>query len=248
MSVYLSLPKKTKNLSQDLIQQFHIAFHSTFQEIETDSLRENLLYIKGFLETCKNTKGYKSLVIFAGGNKLWEILYSKYEIPTQVHVSHRPYMDPLLEKEETAKRYLVVLADKSQATYFTLYHGMVEQQGHIYDPSVPQNVKATSMEDSQDKMFRRVLDHLHKHLITVTNRVTMVINHKQIHGVVIGGHRELLHKIEEHLPQDLRQKVIGNFVCELSGDMNDVSQKSNQIIQRMQKSSGNHQPSLSAIA
>lgn len=123
---------------------------------------------------------------------------------------------PKVKEKNFYKRYLVILADRKKARIFTIYLGDFEDKGEeIFAPDVPQRIKAEGF--SPGKISRHIHEHLCRHLKEIGKKSwEYVIKRriKQLDGVFIGTHKELLSEVRNHLPGKLQSKVLGEFVME----------------------------------
>ena len=115
-------------------------------------------------------------------------------------------------------RYMVLLADRKKAIIFTFVNGQIEDHDTLSVDDVPQNVRANERDffGRSDIIFRHIEDHLHRHLKLVAKMATEFARGKHINFILIGGHLEMFEKIKKHLPKNLQDKVIGEFVAELN--------------------------------
>ena len=113
---------------------------------------------------------------------------------------------------------------------YTLYLGVIEAQEDFEHKDVPQRVNGRGASERVDKINRHIQDHLHKHFDHVAKRMTDFVQKKPLAGVVVGGHKESMHLLENHLPKDLRTKIIGEFTADTDLDQNSVLAKSKEII------------------
>lgn len=96
----------------------------------------------------------------------------------------------------------------------------------IMDEDVPQKVKTDNAR--WGKVERHIRDHLmhhFKHVGAEAMRYLIKRNIKQLDGVFIGGHQEVLHQIKEYLPSRLKNKVKGEFVVNLDLPLGDLTNK-----------------------
>ncbi|MDO8269161.1 MAG: hypothetical protein Q7T54_00635, partial [Candidatus Levybacteria bacterium] len=97
-------------------------------------------------------------------------------------------------------KYLVLLVDRKRARMFTLANGTVERHLELSNDEAPSRVKhGDDTWDAQDKIFRHIEDHLHRHLEHVAKEALGFVKKEKITGVLIGGHRPLFSKIEKQL-------------------------------------------------
>ena len=119
--------------------------------------------------------------------------------------------------------YLVLLVDRTHARMVVLQNGAVIRKKDSKPDDVPQKVKhGDDTWDSQDKIFRHIEDHLHRHLVHVGKDTAQLIKQYPVSGIFIGSHRTLFSKIENHIPYPYINMVKGRFVTELKMPWNDI--------------------------
>lgn len=122
------------------------------------------------------------------------------------------------------RRYLFVIADRKFAKLLTFLDGVLEDHLEIEDDSVPQDVKSNKEENyaRNNKIIRHIEDHIHRHLQLISKKADDFVGLKRIHGVFIGGHKEMHHLIKKHLNPSLQKKIVGEFVFPLKVNKNET--------------------------
>lgn len=80
-----------------------------------------------------------------------------------------------------------------------------------------------------DKIFRHIEDHLHRHLQLVAKATKDFSKSKDIRFVIVGGHAQMIPKIKKHLPYPLDKMVRGQFITELNIPLSEVLRHSKKI-------------------
>lgn len=138
--------------------------------------------------------------------------------------------------EKFMKTYLVLLIDRKQVKYFTLSNGVVGASSEFVDGQVPQKVKhGDDTWDAQDKIFRHIEDHLHRHFLLVFKAVKSFLRENHVNAILIGSHKPLFSKIEKHIPYPLNLKIEGKFVTELKGPFNEVLKRAKRVISQIER-------------
>ncbi|HVZ58590.1 MAG TPA: hypothetical protein VG935_02455 [Patescibacteria group bacterium] len=133
------------------------------------------------------------------------------------------------------KTYFILLADRKQAIYFLVTGRAVMKKDILLDPSVPQRVKhGDDTWDAQDKIYRHIEDHLHRHLTKVADNAKKFVDGEKFDGVVIGGHKQLFSKLIEHLPPKISQQVVATFTAELKVPDNAILEKAESVIRSVE--------------
>lgn len=225
--------------SKNTLQQMQEFLSKNLDDMQKTEVGQNIEYMQGFMQKYEPKYPDESVAVFSGDNILFEIIHLPYPIENTVRVSHSPFLTPILEQQATYRRYLVILVDKAKAKFFTLTQGTVEEQGEVYDPSVPQTVNQDASEalyaNREDKINRHIQDHLHRHFALIGRKVQTFVGDKPIQGVIIGGHKMFFRQFEKYLPQNLREKVVGEFVSELHGNVNELIEKSIALVQKIDR-------------
>lgn len=114
------------------------------------------------------------------------------------------------------KKYLLLLVDREHTKLLLVSDNHLIAEKKVEKDYVPKKVKhGDDAWDSQDKIFRHIEDHLHRHLKHSASEAAQFVKGEGISGVLIGGHKPLFSKINQHLPVTLSKKVVGNFITEL---------------------------------
>lgn len=191
---------------------------------------QDIEYVDAFLQLNEHILRSRGIAIFTGGNKLWEVVTTPFPLPTFLNVNHSPYLYPIQKELHIFDRFLVILADREKAKFFTLYSGELEDQIEFKDKDVPQKVNGRNLGSRTGKTDRHIQEHLNQHFKIIAEKVNEFSYHKPINGVVVGGHKELIHRFEEHLPKHLRDKIIGEFTAEPDMNMNELLNRSKEIL------------------
>lgn len=132
-----------------------------------------------------------------------------------------------MKQENLRKRFLVILADRKRARFFTIFLGSFEDSGEELAPEeVPQKIKAEGFRPG--KISRHIREHLFSHLKNVGQKALEFLIKKRIYqldGVFIGTHKELFSAVKNHLPVKLKQKVVGEFTIKPNNALGDITSK-----------------------
>ena len=135
----------------------------------------------------------------------------------------------------TTKKYLLLLVDRQHAKLFIIADGRIIEEKKVEKDNVPQNVKhGDDTWDAQDKIFRHIEQHLHRHLHHVAVEATTFIKEKNVTGILIGGHKPLFAKVESHLQYPFSKKVFGTFVTELKVPNNIILHRALQELEKIE--------------
>ena len=131
---------------------------------------------------------------------------------------------------------MILLVDRQKAKMFMLTNGTVANTVEIKDGHVPQKVKhGDDTWDAQNKIFRHIEDHLHRHLLLIGKKATDFARQNHVSGLIIGSHKALFSKVEKHLPVPLSKKLKGRFVTELKAPFNEILHKAVLCVAKIEK-------------
>lgn len=228
LSVYLGVSDKKEKLPK----RFASLLKQSLPEYQEATLRQNIEYIRAYLEQFSSQDKYRGIALFSGGKNLWEVVTTEFKLPDRITLSHSPDLGPLLHELDTYKRYLVILADRERTRLYTLYLGAIEDKEDFRKDDVHQKVKAQGSPELEKNIDSHIRDELQKHFDFVADKVKEFVERKPLAGVVVGGHQTSLHDLENHLPKQIRQKIIGTFTADTDLDDNTLIAKSKEVIEK----------------
>lgn len=231
LSVYINTFHKDH---PDMLKNFRHLVVDYLSSEEQEAVKQNISYIQGFLETFPTPQDCKTLVLFSGGDHLWEVVTTDIEIPEQITVSHSPFTAPLEKTLDTYKNYLVLLADKEKALLLKMREGILEEKKEVLDESmnqeVPQKMKGRNNNMRSGKIDRHIQEHLHRHFQHIGKEVDHFLEGENIAGVLIGSHQQLIHPLEENLSLQTKEKILGEFIADLNAPLDDLLAKSTEVL------------------
>jgi peptide subunit release factor 1 (eRF1) len=229
LSVYLSVKN---NPGESLVDVFQKLVDSSVITTQQDRVEDDIFAVITYLKQIQATKQIHNIAIFSGGNNLWEVISHDFSIPSVCKISYSPYVSPLSTALQKEHRYLVILADREKAIYFTLRNSIVEKYEEFRDAIVPQKVKANKGEyfARNTIIFRHIENHLHRHLRRISHHIDRFLNGMPVAAVIVGGHKPLIHKVEKHLNPLLRRKIVGEFVSELHILKNEIVKQGKKAV------------------
>ena len=96
------------------------------------------------------------------------------------------------------------------------------------DQKVPQKVKGRNATMRTGKIEQHIHEHLRKHLKHIGAEVDSFLEEQPIAGVLIGSHQQLIKPLEDHLPNKLKGKILGEFIADLNAPFHKIIEKSQQ--------------------
>lgn len=230
LSVCLSTNGKQVPYSSYFSTQLHSLVHQNLSEEQRREWQVDLERIENYLHGFLDRSNVRSLVFLTSGKKFWQVMDFEFSLPPSCRILSKSYLKPFEEIVDKYQKYLVLLVDRKKARLFTVHLGKIEEHKDIFGADVPQNVKAKKIDyGREDKIFRHIEIHLHRHLQNIALVAKNFAKGKNIHFIIIGGHAEIIPKMKKHLRYPLKQKVLGQFVTELNIPLNEVFLHSKKV-------------------
>jgi peptide chain release factor subunit 1 len=183
------------------------------------------------------TKGRGSHALFArsGGG---EQLTLPVDLRERIVVDRSPYASPLSSLIDQYERYGVIICGQKKATLFEVYLGEIEgweqvegeHQRHRRAPAGGPQRSATkgagSFQGLEELRRRNHAEYvLHQHLAEVADRAFRRFRVRPFDRLIIGGNKEVMPKLEEHLHSYLKQRVVAREQLSLDLSQKDAREK-----------------------
>lgn len=230
LSVYLGADSLQAPSGKFLLTQFHSLLHQSLNNEQREIFKNDIERIEEYLKDYIPTD--RSLVIFCAGQNLWEIVNLEFALPVNISASSSPNIQPILKAKQEYSKYLVLLVDREKARMFTVEQGEIIEQSDFIGGYVPQEKKATGRDGNagrSDIMSRHASVMLDRHIELACKAASEFAKSKKINFLIIGGHSEILAKVAEALPFDLKNKLAGSFEIEINLPLNDILKESKKI-------------------
>lgn len=130
---------------------------------------------------------------------------------------------------------MILLVDRKRSKMFTLVNGLVMKNEEFKFSDTPRKVRhGDDTWDAQDKIYRHIEDHVHRHLASIAESATIFAKQNHVSGIIIGGHKPLFSKIVNHLKYPLNKKVKGTFVTELKAPFDEIVKRAIDKISKLE--------------
>lgn len=118
---------------------------------------------------------------------------------------------------------MVFIADRKRAKMIAIRDNVIIDEKEVIDESVPKNVKhGDDTWDAQDKIFRHIEEHLHRHLTYVVSVASKFAVKHHVSLILVGSHNTLFNKIEKHFTYPISKLVKGKFVAATTTSANHI--------------------------
>lgn len=230
LSVYLGADTAQAPTGDFLQKQFHSLLHQYLSKDQRAEFEQDITRINEYLQNY--IPFARSLIFFSAGEKLWEVAKLEFYLSEKIKIDNSPYILPIMSGVSRYSEYMVLLTDREKTRMFTVEQGEITEYSEFEGSYVPQRASSTgkgSLPSQIDVNFRHNEAMLDRRLDLSANAVAKFIKNKNIHFIILGGHKEMFKRVEESLTKDIRSKIIGNFVTEVDIPLNEILDKSKQI-------------------
>lgn len=183
------------------------------QEFDADAER-----VRQFVEQYRDVK--RGLVIFCDAS---ETLLWHRELNVRVRNGARwdetPSVRPLIEMLDEYERYAVVLTDRKQARFFTIFLGEIEEHSQAEAPLDVTRINAIGTDhiESQMTIQHKADQHAHLHLKNVAELTARRANVREFDRLILAGPEEATSELLGLLPKALRSKVVRQIALPING-------------------------------
>lgn len=135
-----------------------------------------------------------------------------------------------MDNRKTHNRYLVIVADRMQGRFFTIFLGDFENMGKFVKNNVWEKTKTNN--GRQGKVDRHIRDHFYKHLKHIGKEADNFIktDFLGINGVIVGGHKDELSDIKKSLPGHLKKIIVGEFIAKPDISLGELTEKAKSVL------------------
>jgi|Deesub1362B_J571_1020462.scaffolds.fasta_scaffold00036_26 peptide chain release factor subunit 1 len=188
--------------------------------------------IESFINTNKR-EFKKGLVIISSQEvSFWRTYHLSIPVKNLLVVDKTPFINPLLDIIDNYPRYLILLIEKEFARLFIVQLSEITEYVRIHTPDVPGKHKKGGWFALAETHYQRHIDyHVEIHLKEVEKTLEECINKEKIDIIFIGGHEEVRKKFINLLPQQIKEKIHGEFNAQLEITPDEVLKKVSPLLE-----------------
>lgn len=230
LSVYLGMDSLQAPSDKFLTTQFHSLLHQCLGSDQRNIFENDIKRIEEYLNDY--VPKARSLVIFSAGKNMWEVAEFEFSIPAKISVGTSPALDSITKSQLEYSKYMVLLVDREKARMFTVEQGEVVEQSEFHGDYVPQRKKMTGRDGAagrSDIISRHTDELFDRHIDLSCKEAAKFAKSQDISFLLIGGRNEILSRIAESLPYELKNKLSGSFEINTNLPLNDILIESKKI-------------------
>ncbi|KAA5539209.1 hypothetical protein FYK55_25140 [Roseiconus nitratireducens] len=175
--------------------------------LELENFEASLANIQALIEE-ESLESYAGVCMFSseilGFTRGYPI---SMEVPNRLVVGPAPHIRPLAELQDEYETFLIVAADNDRTRLLVVTNEIAEVESTVKG-GVKNHVRKGGW--SQQRYERRRDEQLGHYGDEVSEKITTLVGEHDIHRIVMVGSQETMRAIEEHLPQQIADKVVGH--------------------------------------
>lgn len=133
-------------------------------------------------------------------------------VPNELRVGSSPYIRPLAELQDEYQTFALVACDNSVTRIFLVTNQEAELEEQIKG-GVKNHVRKGGW--SQQRYSRRRDNQLHRYAGEVADALGELVRSHDVERIILAGSQETMREIEQELPEELSQKVVGKEAFDL---------------------------------
>jgi peptide chain release factor subunit 1 len=142
--------------------------------------------------------------------------FEEVTLPRAVHdrvmVDETPWVRPMLAVLDEYRRAGVVVVDRSVAQLWELYQDELQEDARFADPKLRKRNYAGGWQGYRENVVQHKSQELaKKHFRHVVDVLRERAGAHRYDVLIVGGHDEQVASFLDHLPRDLRERVVGTF-------------------------------------
>ncbi|MFO7917805.1 MAG: Vms1/Ankzf1 family peptidyl-tRNA hydrolase [Anaerolineae bacterium] len=222
LSVYLDT--ELGNKSKEAVK---LRFRDSVRDLE-DAAAPEIEAVQEYLdfEFDWETKG---LGLWVSGDELWEVATFPAPVEDRAVYTTDPYIRVLVDVLDRFAPYGVAVVDNEKVRLFSVAWGRIQAESESYG----QGVKRHKQGGWAAARYQRHEDHLA--LRNLKNAVQVMETFCQEWGYkrfVLGGTSEVLARVKELLPQQMREWIMGHFVVDIEASPDEILERSSNVVRQ----------------
>jgi len=192
--------------------------------------------IKSYVDDRFKADSAKTLLIYADGNGLWEILSLPIVMRSKIVVDPKPHTQNLRSMIQSFNKYGILLMDREKAQIYSLYLGQVRGYLAAFINDVPSKVNFRSEAAFREKkLLGKIEEKLHHFFKIINDKTLELFSQGKFDYLIVAGRREILAKFDNYLHNYLQSKKIGQIEAQPDTDVSQIQKKAQELVDAYEK-------------
>lgn len=147
-------------------------------------------------------------------------------VPNELRVGASPYIRPLAELQDEYQTFALVACDNSATRIFLVTNQQAELEEQIKG-GIKNHVRKGGW--SQQRYSRRRDNQLQRYAGDVADALKHLVTAHDIERIILAGSEETMREIEEELPEELAQRVVGKEAFDLNKSEGELVEEAYEV-------------------
>ncbi|MEM7015214.1 MAG: hypothetical protein AAF585_27470, partial [Verrucomicrobiota bacterium] len=235
ISCYLSCGQARMNPLADIEERAEIASNILRGQVKQD-YDDALDQIREWVDT-KLRHNARGVAIFSrwGDDPFFAPMQFYKPLPTAFHVDTAPHIYPLVELKDVYHRFVIVLLTEEEARIIETNIGQVTESIVAERPDLRWRVGREWTKEHYQNHRRNRNELFLKEKVQVLDKL---VSERQHTHIILGGHHQLVARMQKALPKRLKDKVINTMIVDPQDGVSSVVREAIQVfIEREQEES-----------
>jgi peptide chain release factor subunit 1 len=204
---------------------------ATRKEFDADAER-----VQQFVEEYRDVKRGLAVFCDASDKFLWHKELN-VNMRNGAKWNETPYVRPLIEILDEHERYGVVLADRRQARFFTIFLGEIEEHARTEAQLDVRHINSPGTDhiESQMTIQHKADQHAHNHLKHAAELTAGLANIREFDRLILAGTDEATSELHGLLPKALRARVVRKIPLPVEASEAQVLEATSKIEEEVER-------------
>jgi len=161
-------------------------------------------------------------------------------LPNRLHWNREVLIEPLVAAIDEYERVGIVLLDRANLRFLTMFLGTIEEQlSEAFDSRKIRHTKTVGMDELNAASHgqHKADEHVRMNLRKMVERIEGVIQSRSIHRVILAGSPEMTAQLRALLPKRLASEVIGTVDLAKNASLKDIHNAVSPIVDAFERES-----------
>jgi len=236
LSVYLDVDP-TKRTREEYLH----AMRHTLDGVRGQAAEEDIAAVRRYFEHEYDGSGRGAIVFSCTAAGFWRAYTLAVPVASGVTLARRPYLSPLAALMDTYDRYAVILVDR-QAAHVLLFHlGRLVEEQTLAGEEVRKLKKGRGSSGGPGRRGGAPISGRHEEEVALRNLreaarfAERFCRQHNPQRIVLSGAEPTVAQFRDFLPKALQERVIGTLGLGPGTSINEVSERSLEILQRAEE-------------
>ncbi len=234
LSLYLNVDP-----TQRTSEQYKLTMRSLLKKVADEADPADIEAVERFFDHEYDWQGRGLAIFSCKAADFWRNYSLAVPLPSDVYVSHRPYIKPMTDVLDAYGRYGVILVDQEEARMFLFNLGeLVEATGMLGEEVRRAKHGGASgvagmRGGAATRAARRGEAVVLRNLKEMAEASEEFCTKNGVRRLLLGGSEANVSQFRDMLPKSLQDRVIGTFVIDVNAPVAEIHTRSMELIEKV---------------